>query len=88
MIETPENRLKRLKMRSWRRGTKEMDIILGPYADSEIANLSADALELYEAFLDENDQDLYVWMSGQAEIPPEHLEIATIIRDFHKISDK
>lgn len=88
MIETPENRLKRLKMRSWRRGMKEMDIILGPYADAEIVNLSAEALELYEALLDENDQDLYVWMSGRASIPPEHLEIATIIRDFHKISDK
>lgn len=88
MIETPENRLKRLKMRSWRRGMKEMDIILGPYADAEIANLSADALELYEALLDENDQDLYIWMSGREAIPPEHLEIATIIRDFHQISDK
>ncbi len=88
MIETPENRLKRLKMRSWRRGMKEMDIILGPYADAEIANMSAEALELYEALLDENDQDLYVWMSGRAAIPSEHLKIATIIRDFHQISDK
>lgn len=86
--ETPENRLKRLKMRSWRRGTKEMDMILGPYADANIASLSSSDLELYEALLKENDQDLYVWMSGQQDIPMEHAEIAQKIQNFHKIINK
>ncbi len=85
MGETAENRLKRLKMRSWRRGTKEMDMILGPFADAEIASLSPEALDLYEALLSENDQDLYVWMSGQEPLPPEHTEIGGIIRKFHKL---
>lgn len=86
MTETPENRIKRLQMRSWRRGTKEMDMILGPYSDTEIAKLSAEALELYEALLNENDQDLYVWMSRQAVPPVEHLEIIEVIQNFHKIA--
>ncbi|MHA1128289.1 MAG: FAD assembly factor SdhE [Alphaproteobacteria bacterium] len=86
MIETPENRLKRLRMRSWRRGTKEMDMVLGPYADSELAVLSADALDIYEALLEENDQDLYLWVSKQAVAPPEHVELINILRDFHKIA--
>lgn len=86
MTETPENRIKRLQMRSWRRGTKEMDMILGPYSDTEIALLSAAALELYEALLNENDQDLYVWMSRQTDPPVEHLEIIETIQNFHRIA--
>ena len=85
MSETYEHRIKRLQMRSWRRGTKEMDMILGPYSDTEIVGLSADALELYEALLNENDQDLYVWMSRQSVSPVEHVEIIEVIQNFHKI---
>ncbi len=86
MNETPENRIKRLQMRSWRRGTKEMDMILGPYSNTEIAQLSHEALELYEALLNENDQDLYVWMSRQITPPAEHLDIIEVIQNFHKIA--
>lgn len=86
MIETPENRLKRLRMRSWRRGTKEMDMVLGPYADSMLAGLDAKALDIYESLLEENDQDLYLWMSGQAATPHEHADFINILRDFHNIS--
>ena len=62
-------RLKRLKIRSWRRGTKEMDLILGPFCDALSAELSADDLDVYESLLSENDQDLYQWVSGQAAAP-------------------
>ena len=65
-----EKRLKRLGMRSWRRGTKEMDLILGRFWDAEGAALDAATLDLYEALLQENDQELYTWVSGQAA-PPE-----------------
>ena len=85
MGETAEHRLKRLKMRSWRRGTKEMDMMLGPFADAELDGLSARELDLYEALLSENDQDLYVWMSGQEPLPDELSEIGGIIRKFHKL---
>jgi len=67
--EPHDTRLKRLKMRSWRRGTKEMDLILGPFADSELASLDTDTLETYERMLAENDQDLYQWASGQIPAP-------------------
>lgn len=62
MTETRENRFKRLKMRSWRRGMKEMDLILGPFADSDLETLSEADLDLYEALLEENDQELYIWI--------------------------
>jgi antitoxin CptB len=57
-----ETRLKRLKIRSWRRGTKEMDLILGPFCDAEAAALPEGDLDLYEALLSENDHDLYSWV--------------------------
>ena len=62
-------RLKRLRIRSWRRGTKEIDLILGPFSDAHLADLSEEDLDLYERLLEENDQDLYQWASGQAAAP-------------------
>ncbi len=70
--EPLETRLRRMRMRSWRRGTKEMDLILGPFADTRLAELSRDELDCYDRMLDENDQDLYRWITGQ-EAPPEWL---------------
>lgn len=86
VTETPETRLKRLGMRSWRRGTKEMDLILGPYADDALAHLDAAALEAYEALLNENDQDLYAWITGRAAAPPGHQPTIDNLRTFHKIN--
>ncbi len=68
-METEEARLKRMAMRSWRRGTKEMDLILGPYADAHLAEMAPDRLDIYDALLDENDQDLLPWVLGQAAPP-------------------
>ncbi len=65
-----ELRLKRLAMRSWRRGTKEMDLVLGRFWDSHGATLDDATLDLYEDLLSENDQELYTWVSGQVEAPP------------------
>ena len=58
-------RLKRLKLRSMRRGIKEMDIILSGFAREHLMAMSDAQLDLYEKFLNENDQDLYQWVSGQ-----------------------
>ena len=62
-------RLKRLRMRSMRRGIKEMDLILSRYAQVKLSELPGAELASYEALLDENDQDLYQWVSGQASAP-------------------
>ncbi|MDP3194857.1 succinate dehydrogenase assembly factor 2 [Tabrizicola sp.] len=70
MGETAEARLKRMAMRSWRRGTKEMDLVLGPFADAHLAGLSEAELETYDTLLEENDQDLMAWILGQSAPPP------------------
>lgn len=80
--ELREHRLKRLAMRSWRRGTKEMDLILGPYADAHLARMDDAALDLYEALLAENDQDLYQWVSGQVPVPAPHADLIARLAAF------
>jgi len=75
-----EVRLKRLGLRSWRRGTKEMDLILGRFWDAEGASLDPDTLDLYEQLLVENDQDLYAWVSGQKPAPE---KFAALIARLH-----
>lgn len=67
--ETPEHRLKRLAMRSMRRGIKEMDLILSAFAHGHLRGLNAAELDWYDQLLDENDHDLYAWINGQA-VPP------------------
>lgn len=69
MMETAEARIKRMTMRSWRRGTKEMDLVLGPWADAHLTGLSEERLALYDRLLEENDQDLMAWILGQAPAP-------------------
>lgn len=63
------NRLKRLKIRAWRRGTKEMDLILGKFTDAQAADMSDEMLDHLEVFMEENDHDLYQWISGQTPAP-------------------
>ncbi|MCL6284461.1 succinate dehydrogenase assembly factor 2 [Ruegeria sp. 2012CJ41-6] len=85
MSEPRTHRLKRLKMRSMRRGIKEMDLILSAYADANLAQLDAAALDLYDQLLHENDQDLYQWVTGQASVPsPYGPMIAEISQTFQK----
>ncbi len=73
MSETRETRLKRLRMRSMRRGIKEMDLILIRFCDAGgLTAMDAAELDAYEALLDENDQQLYAWMSGRDPAPERH----------------
>lgn len=67
--ETREHRVKRLRMRAWHRGIKEMDLILGGWADGHLAAADDATLDAFEAVLAEADHDLYSWVSGQAAAP-------------------
>jgi len=67
-----DDRRKRLLFRCWHRGTREMDLILGRFADSEISALSdADLVEL-ERLLEVPDPDLYAALTGDAPLAPEY----------------
>lgn len=69
MTESPDARARRMRMRSWRRGTKEMDLILGPFADERLAGLAEADILLLDVLLSENDHDLYAWITGAAMVP-------------------
>ena len=82
MHETAEARLKRMAMRSWRRGMKEMDLVLGPFSDANLAGLSVADLATYDLLLEENDQDLMAWILGQALAPLHLAPLLIRIADF------
>lgn len=64
-------RRKRLLFRCWHRGTKEMDLILGRFADSELAGLSDSELTALEALIEVPDPDLYAALSGATPPGPD-----------------
>jgi len=65
-------RQRRLLFRSWHRGIRETDLLLGRFADAHIADLSDRDLDTYERLLDVPDHDLYLWVSGELDIPEIH----------------
>lgn len=67
-----EARLKKLKFRAWRRGFREADLILGPFADEHVAGFSPDQLDEFERLLEVPDQDLYAWITDREPTPPEY----------------
>ncbi len=81
MTEPPETRLRRLRMRSWRRGIKEMDLILGRFADAHLAQLTEAEVAAYDALLSENDHDLYAWVAGRAAPPEAYAGLVARIAD-------
>lgn len=64
-----EVRRKKLLFHAWHRGTREMDLLLGRFADATIADLSDLEVAEFEALMEVPDPDLYAWIAGQADIP-------------------
>lgn len=64
-------RVKKLKLRAWRRGFREADLILGPFADRHVPQFSEAELDWFEALLEQPDQDVYDWILERAPAPPE-----------------
>jgi antitoxin CptB len=67
-----DDRRKRLLFRCWHRGTREMDLILGRFADAEIAHLSDDELAQLEHLMDVPDPDLYAALTGNPPLAPRY----------------
>ena len=66
---TLENTRKKLIFRSWHRGTREIDLLLGRFADAHLPGFDAGELQQYEELLVNSDPDLYNWMTGKEEPP-------------------
>jgi antitoxin CptB len=72
MTDWSDIRRKRLLYRSWHRGTREADLLLGGFADAHLAGFDKAWLDRYEALLECPDADLFDWIAGRAAPPPEH----------------
>jgi antitoxin CptB len=73
-----------LLFRSWHRGTREADLIMGRFADAHIHTLSAPELDEYEHLLGALETDLLAWLTGQCAVPAEHdTAMLRRLRDFH-----
>jgi antitoxin CptB len=64
-----DSRRKKALLRSWRRGIREMDLILGGFADREIGTLTDGEIEQYEQLLDVPDIDFFSYVTGEKPIP-------------------
>jgi antitoxin CptB len=67
-----DDRRKRLLFRCWHRGTREMDLILGRFADAAIADLTDAELGQLEHLIEVPDPDLYAALSSDALLAPEY----------------
>lgn len=82
-MTTDDARLKKLKFRAWRRGFREADLILGPFADTHVQDFTPDQLDRFERLLEVPDQDLYAWIIGREPTPAEwDDEIMSAIKTF------
>jgi len=71
MTTDKDARLKKLRFRAWRRGFREADLILGPFADRHVPSFSEEELDWFERLLDTPDQDLFAWIVGRESTPAE-----------------
>ena len=76
-------RRRRLSFRCWHRGTQESDLILGSFAEDSLETLDSGQLGRFEALLDCTDPDLFDWIFGVSDPPPEHdHDVMQLLRSF------
>jgi antitoxin CptB len=79
-----DERRRRLLYRAWHRGTREMDLIMGRFADAVICELSEADIDAFETLSEVPDPDLYAWLSGARTVPAEFdLALFRRLRGFH-----
>ena len=77
---------RRLAYRSWHRGTKELDLLFGPFADARLDGYGATALAQFEELLLAPDPDVYNWIVGHADPDPDY--DTPVLRDVIAFHDE
>jgi antitoxin CptB len=86
MHESVTVRRKRLLYQSRYRGRLEGDLLLGGFADRHLESLSVVQLDRYESLLQESDQDLFGWISGQQPVPERHdHDVFRMLQEFRLV---
>lgn len=68
---------KKLLFQCCHRGTKELDLVLGPFANAHLQDMTTDELRILSDFLSEPDPDIYDWLSGHTPLPERWLSAVT-----------
>jgi antitoxin CptB len=80
-----DTRRRRLLFRCWHRGMREMDLIMGRFADAGVEQLTSDELAEFEHLMEAPDRELLAWITGEAEVPPEYdTALFRRLRDFNR----
>ena len=80
-----DSRRKRLLFQAWHRGMREMDLLLGRFADSKIESMTGSELDRFEALMGWPDPEVFAWICGDAPIPDEvDAVLVRRIADFQK----
>ncbi len=67
--DSRELQRRRLRFRSWHRGTREADLVFGRFSDAHLASFTADQLDRYAALLEKSDPDIHDWLTGRVPVP-------------------
>lgn len=74
-----DERRRRILFRAWRRGVREMDLVLGRFADAHLPTMNEDDLAEFERLLDVPDPQAFAWLIG-AEEPPREFQTPLFAR--------
>ncbi len=84
MTSDRSTRLKRLLFRASHRGTKEMDILLGRFAEACLNSMPAEELDRFEALVELPDPDVQDWiLTPDAVVDPDYAGLVTELKRFH-----
>jgi antitoxin CptB len=76
-------RRRQLKFRSWHRGTREMDLLMGRFADNHIDLFGPEQLDLYARLLENSDPEIYDWITGKTPVPAVNdSDVLALLRSF------
>ena len=79
-----DTRRRKILFRCWRRGLREMDYLIGGFADAHLPTLPDADLDALETLLDEQDRDVLSWLTGEAPPPPAfETPLFAKLRAFH-----
>lgn len=77
-------RRRKILFRSWHRGTREMDLIMGRFADVHIGDFTEVELDDFERLIEVPDRDLFAWVTSKAETPANYdTSVFRSLKTFH-----
>lgn len=80
---SPPHSISKLKYQACHRGTKENDLLLGPYAETFLHSMASAQLDIFAEFLEESDLEIFAWIVHKSTPPIYYQELVADIIKFH-----